>query len=132
MRGSTIGNSRRQSQADPHAQRIHAVAIQGFLYVLVFFVLQTPTFILRVLESQNGTYPEDEAKIFPILLLQNILWPMQGFFNLLIYIRPSYKRARADFPNESRLWAFRRAMHGAKIQPTDEPENQQTDEPEEQ
>lgn len=131
-RGSSMGNNNRQSQADPHAKRIHAVAVQGFLYVAVFFVLQLPTFILRVLESQNSVFPEDEARIFPILLLQGILWPLQGFFNLLIYIRPSYKRARADFPNESRLWAFRRALHGAKIQPTDEPENQQTHEPEQE
>ena len=114
---------RGSSPEDPQLQRIQAVATQAFLYVAVFVVLQTPTFILRVMEAQNSV--QDEAQVFPLLMLQAIMWPIQGLFTCLIYIRPSYLKSRTEYPNESRWWAFRRSL-GAKVQPTDEPASEET------
>ena len=103
--------------SDPQAQRVRAVATQAFLYVAVIIVVLTPAGIARFLEWMDF---DDEGQLFPLLLLNSILWPLQGFFNCLIYVRPSYLHTRKEFPNESRLWCFRRALHGAKIQPTDD------------
>jgi hypothetical protein len=34
------------------------------------------------------------------------------FFNVLIYLRPKYLKQRQQYPEESRLWAIRRSVHG--------------------
>lgn len=60
---------------------------------------------------------QDEASIFGLLCLQAIFMPMQGFFNLLIYVRPNYLRLRNDYPNETKVWALRRSLYGASVEP---------------
>ena len=35
----------------------------------------------------------------------NLFYPMQGFFNLLLYIRPRYLQIRSVNPTRSRVWA---------------------------
>lgn len=62
--------------------RIREVAIQGFLYVGCFYVSYTPAFIVRVFEGL-GMNGEKEADIYPVLLMNSILLPLQGFFNVL-------------------------------------------------
>ena len=114
----SIENSISHSR-DPHLYRIKAVKAQCSLYVAAFFVTYVPSLTIRVMESMKFN-PEDEADIFPLLILQALTLPIQGFLNCLIYVRPTYLRARQEFPNESWYWAFRRALHGDRIQPTDE------------
>ena len=104
---------------DPHLHRLKAVRTQCSLYVVAFFVTYVPCLTIRVMESMRFN-PEDEADIFPLLILQAITLPIQGFLNCLIYVRPTYLRSRQEFPNESCYWAFRRALHGDRVQPTDE------------
>lgn len=58
---------------------------------------------------------EYEDELFPFLLLQSAFLPLQGVFNLLIFCRPKYLRARQDYPLETRFWCFRRAMYGWRI-----------------
>mmetsp|Transcript_17956 Transcript_17956/g.29009 ORF Transcript_17956/g.29009 Transcript_17956/m.29009 type:complete len:161 (+) Transcript_17956:63-545(+) len=60
---------------------------------------------------------DDSNKLFPLLLLQSIFLPAQGFFNVLIFIRPQYMRSRKDFPQESRWWCVRRALYGQVVKP---------------
>ena len=55
---------------DAQVKRIQAVATQAFLYVGVFVLTQTPAVVVRVLDSMNVIHPEDEARIFPLLLLE--------------------------------------------------------------
>lgn len=110
-----------QSNTDSQVKRIRAVATQAFLYVAGFLICYWPGLTLRIMESRNSD-AEDENALFPLLIMQGICLPLQGFFNCLIYVRPTYQRVRIDFPNESRFWAFRRALHGDKVQPTDEEE----------
>eukprot|EP00797_Seminavis_robusta_P017542 Sro261_g101730.2 (225) ;mRNA; r:36213-36887 len=61
-------------------------------------------------------HAEDEDTLYPLLIIVSITLPLQGFLNVLIYARPSYLVARKDFPDQSRFWAFRRALHGDKVQ----------------
>lgn len=102
---------------DPQLQRVRAVATQAFFYVAAFMTTYLPAGIVRILAGWGFT-AEDEGRIFPLLLIQSLLLPAQGFFNVLVYIRPSFQRTRRDYPNETRLWAFRRALYGEGIRPT--------------
>ena len=105
---------------DPHLERLVVVRTQSFLYVGILIIPFIPTFILRGFQSV-GFGVDDVDKLFFVMALQRLILPIQGFLNCLIYIRPTYLKARRDFPSESRLWVWQRALHGDKIQPTDEP-----------
>lgn len=93
-------------------QRIQTVATQAFLYVGTFMIAYVWAFAIKVAES-IGTQAADEARIFPVLVLQALFLPMQGVFNLFVYSRPDYLRCRQDFSEESRLCALQRVWFGA-------------------
>lgn len=106
---------------DPQLQRIRAVAVQACWYVAAFMMTYMASIIVRGLAAA-GFGPEDEAKLFPLLVIEAILLPSQGLFNLCVYIRPSFQRTCRDYPNETYGWVFRRALYGEMIKPVkDEP-----------
>lgn len=109
-------SSKSRAAADPQLQRIRAVFNQACWYVVAFMLTYLASFVLRILES-IGYDAQDEAKLFPLLVLEAILLPSQGWFNLFVYIRPSFWRTRRDYPNESYWWVFRRALYGERIKP---------------
>ena len=119
MDRSVRESMQRSSQQRPNHQseRIKAVATQGFLYVAAFLTCSVSTWCLRIMESLSFD-AEDEYQLFPLLLIQNLLLPLQGFFNCFIYVRPSFLRSRRDYPHESKYWCFRRALLGEKVSPT--------------
>jgi hypothetical protein len=118
----TINRGRRRSSfvttgQDSQTKRIRAVATQAFLYVGAFLMTYLWGVVLKIMES--GSYDaQDEATVFPILVLQATMLPLTGFFNLCIYVRPRYMRCRSDFPLESRWWAVRRALYEEAVPPT--------------
>ena len=65
---------------------IKEVAIQGFLYVSTFLLTLTPSFVLQVMYS---TGVDDQNILYPLAILNAMLLPLQGFFNVFIYIRPT-------------------------------------------
>lgn len=73
--------------------QIRRVATQGFLYVGAFFICYLPAFLVRILGGQ-GYWLSKEADIYSILILQAGLLPLQGFFNMLIYVRPVFLRLK--------------------------------------
>ena len=100
-------------------KRLELVSSQARLYVGAFFVSNIWPLVLRVLESQSHNEEDElEAQMYTLLVLQNIFFPMQGFWNLLVYVRPKYLKCRKEYPQESKLWALRRAMYGNSIEPT--------------
>jgi hypothetical protein len=124
----TIYHGRRQSSfaagqgLDSQTRRVQAVATQAFLYVGSFVLTYAWQMILRIIEGSFGD-GSWESSLFPLLVLNAIFMPLQGVFNILVYARPNYLRARKDYPNESRVWCFRRALHGDAIQPTKRKKN---------
>jgi hypothetical protein len=96
--------------------KIRAVAVQSLLYVIAFFATYIWTIGLRFMESYC-IHENDEAAIFPLLLLQAFFLPMFGFFNVLVYIRPRYLQVRGRFPNETRRRALRRVIFGEPPSP---------------
>jgi len=99
-------------------KRVQAVATQASLYVGGFLLCYLPSMSLRIMESLNFD-AQDEYKLFPLLVLQSILLPLQGCLNCFIFIRPTYLRVRKTYPQQSRFWALRRALYGDKVKPTD-------------
>jgi hypothetical protein len=89
--------------------KARAVATQAFGYVGTFVLCYTCGLFIKSLES-FGTVSSAEAGLYPLLLLNSILLPLQGFFNMVVYCRPSYITYRSRFPKESKLWAIRHAL----------------------
>ena len=120
---SNGGNGRRRTgtttvaqQHDNQTRRIQAVATQGFLYVTAFVTSYIWTLIIKIMEGSSYD-AQDEASIFWLLCFQATFMPFQGFFNLLIYVRPNYIRLRNDYPYETKLWAVRRTLYGDSVEP---------------
>ena len=87
---------------------IRQVMTQGLLYVASFGISYTPAVIIRVLESiQDETAPPAEQPLYPILVLYSLLLPLQGFFNMFVYNRPTYLKLRDTYPELSWIFVFR-------------------------
>ena len=103
------------------------VAAQSTLYVMACILTLIWPAILRTLES-IGVQREDESDVLVLLLLGQLFYPFQGFWNCLIYVRPRYLRWRRRAPEQSRWWCFQQALHleayvhGTKIGGTTVPE----------
>lgn len=90
-------------------------AIQGFLYVTTFLLTFLPAFAIQVLEGMVLLGEENLQQMYPLLVLNSILLPLQGFFNVFIYVRPSYNRFRAASPDESMLVILKQALFDPNI-----------------
>lgn len=97
-------------------KRLMLVSWQCVWYVMAFWVTYIWFTIIRFLEGA-GFSSENEGKIFVLLLLSSIFSPLQGAFNLLIYIRPRFLRTKEEFSDESTWWIVQRALFGASVQP---------------
>eukprot|EP00980_Cylindrotheca_fusiformis_P020398 scaffold7423_cov122-Cylindrotheca_fusiformis.AAC.2 len=101
-------------------RRLRLVSSQAFLFVANYLLVVCWSGILAIVEQQAETREEELAasvKLYPLMALNAIFLPLQGFFNMLVYIRPTYLKWRHKYPKESRPWAFRRTVFGESIQP---------------
>jgi hypothetical protein len=99
-------NRRPNSVVSEQEKKITEVAIQATLYVLVFFVTWFFVVFTRV-----AHLVESEAIInayLPLAFIAEILFPLQGFLNFLVYLRPIYKKYRRVY-QEASWWAVLRA-----------------------
>ena len=70
------------------AKKSKQIAVQGLLYVGAFYITWIFPTISRITElAVHKNY-------FPIQFLDTFLIPLQGFFNFLIYSRPTYLKYR--------------------------------------
>merc|ERR1719343_1902254 len=90
-------------------------ATQGFLYVASFYVTWTPLFVIQVMGGSFGYTKEDQEKIYWLLVINAFLLPLQGLFNVFIYVRPTYTRFRARYPEEPALRVLRHALFDPNI-----------------
>lgn len=91
------------------------VAIQGFLYVSSFLVAFTPSFVLQLLYSIGYVGDEYQVKLFPLSVVNSMLLPLQGFFNVFIYVRPTFNRFRAANPERPTWFVMRHALFDPNI-----------------
>lgn len=90
------------------------VAVQGLLYVTTFILTITPGFVLSLLEGL-GYEEGSQGRLYPLLVVNSILLPLQGLFNVFIYTKPSYSRFRTQYPDESIIFVFKQAMFNQNI-----------------
>ena len=84
--------ARRQDSEIRRRHRLQRVAWQAFYYVAAFLATQLPAVVLRVWANTKPVYREQEATLFWAMVLQALLWPLQGLFNYLIYTQTAYLR----------------------------------------
>jgi len=89
-------------------------ATQGFLYVASFFGTVIPLVTIQILGGFGYT-SDDQGKIYPLLVLNSIVLPLQGFFNVYIYLRPTYNRFRAADPDKSIYCILQQALFDPNI-----------------
>lgn len=99
-------------------KRIRAVGIQAICYTAVFFVAFASTLFLTVVrelyepETTDASDLSGEPVVYASILLIYILFPVQGFLNWLIYIRPRLIRWKDANAEKSWLWAYRQVLKG--------------------
>ena len=102
------------------------VAVQSILYVVACVSTLIWAMMVRTLESM-GFHRESESDFLVLLFLAQLFYPLQGFWNCLIYVRPRYLRWRRRAPEQSRWWCFKKAiqleavMKGSKMSGTSLP-----------
>ena len=96
-------------------RRLYLVRSQSVLFVASYFLSNIWNGLTIAMESRVETEDEEmeqARRYYFVLVLYSFFVPLQGFFNMFVFMRPKYKRYRHDFPNESRLWAFRTTLCG--------------------
>ena len=83
---------RGQRRATRHAERTREVAWQAILYVLAYLVTHMWAFVVYHIEVYATHVPG------PLLVLENVSWPLQGFLNLFVFIRPQVQATRKRTP----------------------------------
>jgi len=109
-------------QHEEHLNRIlfrqrltREAATQGFLYVTSFLLTASPLFILQVLDGSFGFDKENQESLYPLLVLNSLLLPLQGFFNVFIYVKPTYERFRIRNPEQPRWITLKQALFDPKV-----------------
>ncbi|KAI2493456.1 hypothetical protein MHU86_21074 [Fragilaria crotonensis] len=90
-------------------QQARAVAIQATLYVLACLISLMGLIVMGV-RQRAPVQREQQSDIFWLAVLVAITFPLQGFLNVLIYLRPRYLRRRRLNPSRSRLWALMQCL----------------------
>lgn len=80
----------------PTRQNSRKVATQAFLFVFAMYLTWFFTSLSRIIVLCGGTY------YYPLVVLEAIMFPFQGFFNVIIYLRPRYIRAKKRPLNRNR------------------------------
>jgi len=100
--GLETGDARESGERQSIQEHLtREAAIQGFLYVSTFLITFIPMFVVLILNGSMGYDTEDQAQLYPLLVLNAMLLPLQGFFNVFIYVRPTYNRFSAAYPDLS-------------------------------
>jgi hypothetical protein len=89
-RVSTSGND--NGGRSRYAKRTKEAAWQAFLYVIAYAVTHVWGFVLVNIELGGGTSP------FYLVLIENFFWPLQGFANVFIFLRPRIQSIRKSSP----------------------------------
>ena len=102
--------ARRSFDSENQTNRIDQVATQSYLYVLVFCLTFACAFLTQSMEAGTPDETWNERDIFPWIVLNQMFFPLQGFLNFFIYLRPRYIAVRSFHLQQTRWWAFCEAL----------------------
>ena len=112
---SEVENSTTTQRFSTQQRLRKEAAMQGFLYVSTFLLTFLPAFAIQILEGMIPIGEENLQQMYPLLVLNSILMPLQGFFNVFIYIRPTYIRFSDANPDDSILVILKQALFDPNI-----------------
>jgi hypothetical protein len=103
---SSSSNSNNTAQ---YYKRSKKIAIQSFCYIGAFFACYLPGVLFWI---SGFIYPEGQTngKMFWLQVISAIFFPAQGFFNMLIYLRPQVIAWREAVLDKGRFYAWRMAI----------------------
>lgn len=94
---ATMRHSRKSAQE----KNISRVATQASLYVGAFFLTAIFPSIVRMFQAKwNCT-----SEFYPLSILTVTFYPLQGFWNFFIYVRPRYLKYRKDHPRRGSIYS---------------------------
>ena len=93
-------------------ETIAHVAVQAFLYVGTFMLSYVWTVVLFFLQFYYDGYIVTSASIVAIHALYYFCYPLQGFWNAFVFVRPRYVRYRKLRPEHTRKMAMLWALFG--------------------
>lgn len=97
-------------------KRLWLVVSQARLFVASFVFTAGWLGLLRIIESMAET-PEDElkmvSKVYPLMVLNAFFSLLQGFLNMLVFLRPKYYLKRKSTRIETRFGVLKRCIMGA-------------------
>jgi hypothetical protein len=85
-----------------YAVRTKEAAWQAFLYVFAYCITHMWSFVVVLIEQCGGTAP------FYVILIENFFWPLQGFANVFIFLRPRINSIQKGSPE---MYYFTAAYH---------------------
>jgi len=87
------------------AIRIRRSATQIGLYMVVFYLTNATTIVLRIMEQSYGYTVSREREIFKLLVAHSFLVPLNGFWTAFIHARPNYVKLRlSKFRFGTSIW----------------------------
>jgi hypothetical protein len=106
---TSLGSSLTSGQQE----RIRQTAWQAVFYSLAFFNFFVWPFVTYINQIVNNGQPgdhEQEPLWFSLNLLTWFFYPLQGFFNAMVYLRPDIIRWRKLNPNISIFWILNQSI----------------------
>mmetsp|Transcript_48711 Transcript_48711/g.72318 ORF Transcript_48711/g.72318 Transcript_48711/m.72318 type:complete len:460 (-) Transcript_48711:364-1743(-) len=98
-----LRNRHRDSITVVSCNRSRKVAHQGMAYVAAFYMTYAWGVTLHGVNDHKGVI------VVPLIFMTRFFAPLQGFFNYIIYIRPSFLNVRKENPDKSFFWTLGRA-----------------------
>jgi len=98
--------------SDQQRQRMRQVGTQAIWYTFAFLigvlvvVIETAVYRTYVYSLPDHSDLVGNAAIFALVFFVWLLYPLQGFYNQLIYVRPRFLQWRKAFPDQSWFWAY--------------------------
>jgi hypothetical protein len=107
-RASFMGQSEEaRSSVDVHSQRTRESAWQAFFYISYYAISRIIAGVLMNMIGFSVQVP------FFLMLLYYVVWPVQGFWNAFVFVRPRVKAYRHEHPEASYWAAFRHVFTSA-------------------
>jgi len=86
---------------------VRDVGMQCVYYIAAFLLTSLPLSVARMLQAQYNC----TETYFPLSLTTAFLFPLQGFWNAAIYLRPRYRKFKQQNPNSSILSTVLRSLY---------------------
>jgi len=87
-------NNNNNNNNNSNNRRSRRIMVQGILYSVILLVVHLPPFITGFYDLSSGGRPDTDTLYALYISLYTIV-PAQGFFNVLVYLIPSFQRTIA-------------------------------------